>query len=117
MNTFENEVLCEDDRVLVITRRLYPNDVQRHFIGIVEKISDTAFRARGLAYIRDVSQGKFVRRKGQRTRVFSLDNHVIIFVFPTDVEIREVKYENPEPSRLVVTDGKNLHLDISEFAI
>ena len=101
--------------MLVITRRSFPDDAQRHFVGTVDRASDLAIRVRGNAFIRDAAHGGFVRRKGQRTRVFPLDNHLIIFVLAEGVEIKDVKYERPKPNQLVVTDGRNLNIDISEF--
>ena len=111
----EGVVLDEGDRVLIVTRRLFPGDIQRHFVGTVDRGSNSAVRVHGHAFIRDAAHGGFVRRKGQRTRVFPLDNTLIVFVLPDDVDIEEVKYDHPKPNQLVVTDGKHFNIDISEL--
>lgn len=116
MSAIGNEVLSEEDLVLIITRRLFQGDAQRHFIGTVEQVSSSAFRVRGHAFIRDAGSDSFVRRKGQRTRIFPFDNHVIIFVISNEVDIVNVRYEHQKTNQLFVTDGKHLNLDISEFA-
>ena len=111
----DDRIIDSGDRVLIITRRLFPGDVQRHFVGIVDKATHNAILVHGHAYVRDVTQGDFVRRKGQRSRVFPFDNHIIVFVLPGDVDIGQVRYEHRDDNRLTVTDGKQFGIDISEF--
>ena len=113
----EDRILDSGDRVFIITRRLFPDDVQRHFVGIVDKATQNAIRIHGHAFVRDVAQGEFVRRKGQRSRVFPLDNQIVIFVLPDDIDIGVVRYEHPTGKELTVTDGKQFRIDISEFGI
>ena len=113
----ENRILDSGDRVLIITRRLFPGDVPRHFVGSVDRATQNAIVAHGYAFVRDAAQGDFVRRKGQRSRVFPLDNHIVIFVLPDDVEIGQVRYEHRDGKELTVTDGKQFRIDISEFRV
>ena len=87
----------------------------RHFIGVVDRVGDSAIRVHGYAFIRDAAKGAFVRRKGQRTRLFPLDNQLIIFLLPEDLDIQNANYDRSDSSQLIVTDGKHLHLDLSEF--
>ncbi len=111
----EDQILDSGDRVLIITRRLFPGDIQRHFVGIVDRATHSAILVHGHAFVRQVSQGDFVRRKGQRSRVFPLDNHIVIFVLSDDVNIGQIRYEHREDKELTVTDGKQFRIDISEF--
>lgn len=110
-----NGVVDSGDRVLIVTRRLFPGDAQRHFVGIVDRATHIAILVHGYAFVRELSEGEFERRKEQRSRVFPLDNHIIIFVLPDDVEIERVRYERRQGKQLVVTDGKEFRIDISEF--
>jgi hypothetical protein len=95
----EDRILDSGDRVLIITRRLFPDDVQRHFVGMVDRATQNAILVHGYTFVRDTAQGEFVRRKSQRSRVFPLDNHIVIYVLPYD------------------TDIKLVLIDISEFGI
>ena len=110
-------VLEREEKVLIITRRLFSGDLRRHFVGIVERCAQGAVRVRGYAFIYDAVKGGFVRRKSQRTRVFPLDNHIIVLVLPYDVDIGAVRYEAAEGAALVLTDGKHVKIDISEFNV
>jgi len=113
----EDRILDRGDRVFIVTRRLFPEDVQRHFVGIVDRAARNAILVHGHAFIRDVARGEFVRRKGQRSRIFPLDNYIIIFVLPADSDIGQVRYEHRTGKELTVTDGKQFRIDISEFGI
>ena len=107
-------VLEREEKVLVITRRLFAGDAKRHFVGSIERYDPGAMRVRGYAFY-DSEKGSFVKRKSQRTRVFPLDNHVVVFVLPYDTELGAVHYEVVEGSGLVVTDGKQFKLEVNEF--
>ncbi len=108
-------VLEPQENVLIINRPLYHGDVRRHFVGIVERYDGCAMRVRGYAFVHDLNHGGFIKRKSQRTRVFPLDNHVIVLVLPDDADLSEVRYEVSVESGLVITDKKHFKLDLNEF--
>ena len=108
-------VFERDEKVLIITRRLFAGDDRRHFVGSVERYDPGAIRVRGHAFVHDVEKGGFARQKSQRTRVFPLDNHIIVFVLPFDADLSAVRYGTTKESGLVVTDGKNFKLEMNEF--
>lgn len=113
----EDRIFDRGDRVFIITRHLFPGDVQRHFFGIVDRSTQNAILVHGYAFVHDVAQGEFVRHKGQRSQVFPLDNHIVLFVLPDDTDIGLVRYEHRKDKELAVTDGKQFRIDISEFDI
>jgi hypothetical protein len=108
-------VLERDEKVLIITRRLFAGDAMRHFVGIVERYDPGAIRVRGYAFVYDAGKGGFVKRKLQRTRIFPVDNHIVVFVLPHDTDIGAVHYEVTEESGLVASDGKHFRLELNEF--
>lgn len=108
-------VLEREEKVLIITRRLFAGDARRHFVGSVERYDPGAMRVRGYAFVYDAEKGGFVKRKSQRTRIFPLDNHLVVFVLPYDTDLAAVHYELEEGHGLVATDGKHLKLELNEF--
>ncbi len=108
-------VLEREDKVLIITRRLFSGDARRHFVGSVERYDPGAMRVRGHAFVYDSEKGDFVKRKSQRTRVLPLDNHLIVFVLPYETDLGAVRYERDHELGLVVTDGKHFKLELNEF--
>lgn len=108
-------VLEPQEKVLIINRQLYHGDARRHFVGMIERYDGSAMRVRGYAFVHDLNHGRFTKRKSQRTRVFPLDNHVIVLVLPDEAELSEVHYEVSVESGLVVTDNKHFKLELNEF--
>ena len=107
-------VLDEGDIVHIIERRLFEEDVRRHFVGKVGKCAERALRVRGYVFVHDPSGNTFVRRSGVRDRVFSLDNRIILNVLPRDINLEKVRYVTIDEG-LIVADGKAFTLNINEF--
>lgn len=109
----EKRILDCGDRLLIVTRRLFPGDVPFHFVGIVDRATQNAILIHGYAFV--FENGAFVRCRGQRSRVFPLDNQVILSVLPDDVDVSRVHYERGEDGQVSVTDGQQFRIDVREF--
>ena len=110
-------LLKKGDVVHVITRRGFNEDVARHFVGQVVDCTGSLARVQGFAFIRDSTTRTFVRKKRERTRLVSLvDAGLIITVLPDDVRVDQLRYEDID-GRLVLTDGRELKLDFSEYRL
>lgn len=109
-------ILNLGEKVHVITRRLFEDDLRRHFVGEVTAIRDGRFRAEGFTFVFDTAMNQFVKRPEVRTRVFSLDAHQIINVLPNSVSITNLIYKVAHRS-LVITDEKGFSLEINEFGL
>ncbi|MDP3939642.1 MAG: hypothetical protein Q8R92_16115 [Deltaproteobacteria bacterium] len=108
--------LTAGEKIHVITRRLFENDLRRHFIGEVEACTDILIRARGFAFVYDEGSNDFTRREETRTRIFSLlDANLIVNVLPKDVAVEDIRYRLDDRNRRLVTDGKGFAMNISEF--
>jgi hypothetical protein len=108
------DAISVGEGVIVITRRLFPEDERRHFIGRVTAWSGSMIRVSGQAWIANAI-GNFERRADARTRLFSLaTGGEILVVIPPGVDLDNLTY-NSTQGRLVITDGSGYSLDISEF--
>ncbi len=112
----DDPIVESGDKVLIVTRRLFSSDVRRHFVGTIDRVGGSNMRAHGYAFVLDVEAGQFVRRKAQRTRIFKLDNHLVIFLLPADTDASKVRYERKDGDILLVTDGAALQLNLNEMA-
>lgn len=108
-------ILDIGEKVLVVDRAYFREDLRRHFIGEVKKCTENAIRANGYTYVWDQEKGIFVRKPEHRERVIFPDEASTIFVIPSEVDIEEVHYETEQRMGLVVTDGKKFNLEMSEF--
>ncbi|MBN1782775.1 hypothetical protein JW948_16685 [bacterium] len=105
------------DKLHIITRRLFPEELRRHFIGEVQSVNENAVRVKGYVFVQDRVRNEFQRRDDVRIRVFSLvDAGLIINIIPAEVDIEEIRYEMTPENHVVVTDGKEFSLDMQEFS-
>ena len=103
------------DKVHIITRRLFENDVRRHFAGEVTRISGDLQEIQGYAFVFEPGMNEYKKRPELRTRIFSLGmDGLIVTKIPASVAIESLMYREVE-RRLVVTDGGSFALDINEF--
>ena len=108
-------VLKTGEKIHVISRRRFPEEVRRHFAGEVKAVSESVIRAEGYVFVFDSGRNEYLRREDRRNKIVSLaDSGNIINVIPKETALEDLCYELKE-NRLVVTDGKNVALDINEF--
>ncbi len=102
------------EKVLIIDRKLFAEDIQRHYIGEITKTSENALKVKAHVWIRDQVKG-FVRKTGNRERLVYPSDRTIINIIPENVNLNEIKYVHAGATT-VVTDEKNFTLDVTEFA-
>lgn len=108
-------VLETGDKVYVITRQLFSEDVRRHFAGVVVACSGDLVRVQGYAFVLLSMTNQYERRSEKRVRVFSLsDAGNIVNVLPRSIELDKLAYEFSS-GKLLVTDGSGYKLELSEF--
>lgn len=112
----KSPVVEHGDPVLIITRRLFSSDARRHFVGHVERYDDNAIRVAGYVFVQSPDSTKFVKRQGQRTRVFALDNHIILYVLPSDTEISAIRYDRTDQTGLIATDGRHFRIELDDYS-
>ena len=108
-------ILDIGEKVLVIERPSYQDDLRRHFLGEVKNCTENAIRANGYAYVWNTTKGLFVRKPEKRERVIFPGELFSIIVLPPEVDLEEIHYATVPRKGLVVTDGKKFSLEISEF--
>ncbi len=100
--------------VIVITRRMFPEDERRHFIGRVTATTGSMIRVEGHAWIAS-SIGGYEERHDLRTRLYSLaTGGEIVLVVPAAIDVDSLRYSSGQ-GRLVITNGSGYTIDISEF--
>jgi len=104
------------EKVHVVTRRRFEDDVRRHFVGEITLIDGTAVRMQGNAFIFDAAKNQFLKKPEERTTIVDLaESGYIVNMIPHDVDIGELVYTLSDRKRLTLTDNKNFRLDINEF--
>ena len=107
-------VLRAGEKVHIVERRYFTEDIRRHFVGKIVESSENAFRIEGYVWVFDPMHG-FVRKAGVRERVIYPSDRVMINIIPQEVRLDEIKYVLIPQKGLAITDGKKFTLDINEF--
>ena len=104
------------EKLFIITRRLFENQLRRHFIGEVKEATESVVRIDGYPFVFNEGTAEFTR-KDRRVLIFGLaDSGHIIYTIPQDVNLDELSYQISQNDQLVITDGKAFELEISEFS-
>lgn len=109
-------ILNPGEKIHIITRRLFADDLRRHFVGEVTAIRDGRLRTEGYTFVFDSTMNQFVKHPDLRTRVFSLDSQQIINVLPKNVSIGKLMYKVINKV-LTVTDEQGFSLEVNEFGL
>ena len=81
------------DKLHIITRRRFENDIRRHFVGEVTAISDGLQEIRGFAFVFSAGVNEYRRRPEPRTRLFSVaQDGFIVTKIPPDSVIATLNY-------------------------
>ena len=109
-------VLKVGEKIHVIVRRRWEDDIQRHCVGEVTEAGESVVRVKGYVFVFNPATNEYVKRPELRDRIVSLtDSGNIINILPPTVDLAKVSYRMSKNRRLIVTDGQ-YSLDINEFA-
>ena len=110
-----DSVLAVGEKLHIMTRRLFADDVHPHFVGEISAVAGPLFRAQGYSYVFDSGTNSYVKHPKLRTRLFSLsDAGHIITVIPPEVDLNSLEYRLIS-GRLAITDSRGFTLEINEF--
>lgn len=102
------------EKVHVVMRRHFREDIRRHFAGTVTAVSGGLIRVQGYTFICSPVGLDCRRLPGLRTRLFGLhDSGFIVNVLPPDVTIDRLRYE-AKGGVLMVTDAAGFSLEVNE---
>jgi hypothetical protein len=107
--------LRDGDRLLVIDRKLFKDDNTRLFVGAIEEYDEVAVRVRGYPFHLSPYEISGAERHGEeRVRIISISAGDLIFLLPRELDCSKVSLRRT-PKSLMLTDGENLALDLSEW--
>jgi len=110
-----DSVLAVGEKLHIMTRRLFADDVHPHFVGEISAVAGALFRADGYSFVFDSGTNSYVKHPDARTRLFSLSDAAhIINVIPQEVDLDSLQYRLVA-GRLAITDSRRFSLEINEF--
>jgi hypothetical protein len=109
-------IVSKDEKLHIVLRRRFDEDVRRHFIGIVQEAEGATVRFEGYLFVFDTSTNEFVKRPDKRYSIFDLAAEgYLVSILPDSVILDELMYKVNSKGTLVCTDDKSVSLEISEF--
>ena len=110
-------ILEYQEKVHVVMRRNFQEDLRRHFIGEVQRVCDDLVRVKGYMFVYDSTIGEFVKRPNIRIQIFSMsDAGNMLAVLPDATDPEQVIYKLTENHICVLTDEVNFTIDVNEFS-
>ena len=107
-------MLAKGAKILVCHRRLFSEDHQRLFFGVVEEYCDGIAKVSGFTWTRDPTHG-YQRKSDRRTKLISVDSgSLIVYELAADVDVEAVHIEQPGGHTVIATDGGKFQMDLSE---
>lgn len=101
-------------KLLICHRRLYAEDNPRYFFGEVEMYSEGIAKVNGYSWARDQVSG-FRRKSGRRTKLIApASGSLIVYEIPADVDIENVRIEQPDVHSVIAADGAGFKMDLAE---
>ncbi|MFC1624394.1 hypothetical protein ACFL28_03670 [Candidatus Omnitrophota bacterium] len=110
-------ILEKGEKVHIVERRYFPDDVRRHFCGEVIDSTEHLLRVAGYAWAWDARTSQFIKRKSNRERLFCLGDRLTINLLPKEADLDNVKYSYSREEGHMVTDSKSFSFNITEFSI
>jgi hypothetical protein len=110
-------ILEQGEKVHIVERRYFTDDVRRHLVGEVIRCTEQAIRLEGYVWVFDVSNGRFVRKPDKRERIVCFGERLTINILPPKVDLETVKYVTDPQRGLVATDGQTFALEVTEFTV
>jgi hypothetical protein len=106
-------ILAAGEKILVVTRPLFPGDLRRQFVGEVLEVAGPLARVCGFSFIFDDTINEFVRRDDVRVRIISLvDAGLTIVLLPEEISVPAVRSEVRNGERWI-TDGGEFSMNTS----
>jgi len=107
--------LHDNDRVLIIDRKLFKDDNTRLFVGVVEGYDEATIRVRGVPFHLSPYEISGAERHGdEQVRIISLSAGDLIYLLPRELEISKVQLRR-SPKSLMLTAGEAMSLYLSEW--
>jgi hypothetical protein len=108
-------ILGKGEKVFIVERRYFKEDIRRIFCGDVASSSENLLRAKGYVWAISPSLNQFVKKPEMRERIICLSNRLVINVMPRDIDISLLHCSFDQKKGHSITDGAAYSLNIDEF--
>jgi len=109
-------VMAQDDRIVLVDRRLFKDDNTRIFVGTIEETEGNLIRARGFTFHVSAYEVAGQERRGEEcVRVFSMGSGDIVYMLPKEQDLSRLMLRR-SPKSMTLSDGEYA-LDLSDLLL
>ena len=110
-------ILVSGTKLLISHRRMFAEDQPRFFAGTVKACEGELAKVTGYSWSRDPAHG-YQRKRDRRTKIVAIGSGTLmVYELPTEVDIEELRVEQPGGHVVRLTDGRKFEMDLSERQI
>jgi hypothetical protein len=110
-----DSIVAVGDKLHVITRRRWEDDLRRHFAGTVVATSGDLCELEGYVFVFDSPRNEYRRQPDVRRRILAVsDADYIVNRVPRQADLSLMVYHVVD-GELVATTGPEFELNINEF--
>jgi hypothetical protein len=106
-------ILKPGEKVLIISRRFYKEDIRFHFIGEIIDCTENNIRIKGDVWVYENMRG-FCRKPDLRENIIPFDTVLSVNIIPPEVNLQEIKYTSSLQKGHIISDGKKFSMEVTE---
>ena len=108
-------ILNQEDKLLIVHRRLFEGDVSRYFIGEVDASNDILVQVTGYTWVNSALKTSFFKKEEARTKIFSLSSGTfIVYKLKRDLDMKSIEITVKDDTRTILQDKNGEVMDITE---
>lgn len=108
-------ILTNNDKIMVVHRRLYENDHSRIFTGVVDGHNDSLIKVCGNSWVKNQYGGEYLKKEEKRTKILSLSSGtLIVYQLPNNTDLENLEIITCKEGVAYMTDHKDFKMDLSE---
>lgn len=106
------------EKAHIVTRRLFDENIRRHFVGEVVAVDGVVARMEGYTFIYDAKKNQYLKAPEKQISIYDLsESGYVVNIISKDVDIEKLEYKTVDRVHLVITDGELFSLGIHEFGV
>lgn len=108
-------IVKQGDKLLIVHRRMFDGDESRYFVGEIDANNDVLVQVTGHTWSRDHITNCFIKKDGERTKIFSLSSGTfIVYKLKGDCHYDSMEIINGSKNDILLVDKNGTIMDLTE---
>jgi hypothetical protein len=108
-------MLTQEDKILIVHRRLFEKDTPRFFVGEVQAYEAGITKVNGYTFAKDMFSGNIQRKPYSRMKIISIiSGTFLVYQLPVAVLLDSVRLDSNQDGTLVLKGDGGFSMDVAE---